>query len=329
MADVYRGHDLVLERAVAVKVVRGTDDEDARRFAAEVRAMATLNHPHIVRLFDAGTHAASPFLVMELVEGSALPTLLAEGPLEPERVAAIGAGLAAGLDHAHGLGIVHRDVKPSNVLLDNDGGVRLSDFGIARLVDTTRVTSTGMTAGTAAYLAPEQLSDADVGPPADVYACGLVLLEALTGQREFTGTPVEAAMARLQRDPDVPNELPAPWRDLLPAMTARAPEERPTAADVADRLSDGHHSNTQPVGGRYGAKRGRSGARATRTRTSASSVVTVAAVVGLLALALVLVLGNVGDDAPQEPPPPPPEQDTTLPAELDDALRQLEEAVSP
>jgi serine/threonine protein kinase len=123
---------------------------------------------------------------------------------------------------------VHRDVKPGNVLIGRDGRVRLTDFGIARLVDSARVTSTGMMVGTASFLAPEQVAGEPVGPPADVYALGLVLLECLTGQREYAGSTVEVALARLQRLPRVPATLPAGWPGLLRAMTAREPADRPS-----------------------------------------------------------------------------------------------------
>src|SRR5207302_1237636 len=122
-------------------------------------------------------------------------------PLPVQRIGEIGVAVAQALDHVHTRGMVHRDVKPANVLLGRDDTVKLTDFGIARLVDAAKVTSTGLMVGTVAYLAPEQVSGEQVGPPADVYALGLVLLEALTGVREYDGPPVEAAMARLHRDP--------------------------------------------------------------------------------------------------------------------------------
>lgn len=348
MADVYRARDRVLERPVAVKVVRGASEEDGRRFAREIRAMAALSHSGIVQIFDAGTHDDAPYLVMELIEGSSLPDLLADGPLDHDKVVGLGRQLARALAHAHDLGVVHRDVKPANVLVGADGRPRLSDFGIARLADATRVTTPGMTSGTAAYLAPEQLEGDDVGPPADVYSLGLVLLEALTGRREFTGTAVEAAMARLHRDPVVDDDLGAPWDTLLPAMTARDPDARPRARQVADRLS-GHTGKAGDDGdaGTHGPDRAetvalRAGAPAGERPAgdeaeepaggpSGPRRWTTAVVAGLLVAAAVvaLLVVNATNDGDGGPPPPETSQDTDLPADLDDALRRLEEAVRP
>jgi len=340
MADVYRGRDLVLERPVAVKVVRGASEEDARRFAREIRTMAALSHPGIVQLFDAGTHDGAPYLVMELVEGSALPAELDDGPLDPERVARIGRELAHALARAHDLGIVHRDVKPANVLVDADGRARLSDFGIARVADATRVTTPGMTSGTAAYLAPEQLEGVDVGPAADVYALGLVLLEALTGRREFTGTPVEAAMARLHRDPEIGDDLPEPWPPLLRAMTARNPEQRPSAHQVAARLAgepqappgaSAATTTVLPAGQERPAPDDPApealAQLAPREAPRRRGTVAVAAVL-MVAAALALIMASRGADSPAEETPPPA-RETTLPPEVDDALERLEAVVRP
>jgi serine/threonine protein kinase len=175
---------------------------------------------------------------MELVEGETLADTLRRGPLPPARTAAIGSSLAAALGYVHGKGLLHRDVKPANILMGTDGRVRLTDFGIARLVDAARVTSTGMMVGTASYLAPEQVAGEPVGPAADVYALGLVLLESLTGQREYAGSTVEVALARLHRAPQVPATLPAGWQALLRAMTDREPAARPTPAQAAAALDD-------------------------------------------------------------------------------------------
>jgi len=131
---------------------------------------------------------------------------------------------------------VHRDVKPANVLIAADGRVHLADFGIARLVDSAHVTRTGDVLGTPAYFAPEQVSGAGVDSAADVYALGLMLLECLTGKRAFEGTPMEVAMARMNRDPQIPAEIPASWRDLLLAMTLRQPANRLTAEAAAEQL---------------------------------------------------------------------------------------------
>jgi serine/threonine protein kinase len=149
------------------------------------------------------------------------------------RLTELGLAVAEALEHVHSQGLVHRDVKPANVMVGRGGKTKLTDFGIARLVDAAKVTSTGLMVGTASYLAPEQVSGEPVGPPADVYALGLVLLEAFTGVREYEGPAVEAAMARLHRAPSLPATLPAGWAALLTAMTDRQASQRPTAGEVA------------------------------------------------------------------------------------------------
>jgi serine/threonine protein kinase len=236
-AEVWAATDTSLDRTVALKLVTVAHDESAARAADEARTLAQLSHPNLVQVFDAGTDGAGrPWVVMEYVEGDTLGEAMRKGPLPVARVTEIGLAVADALAHVHAAGLVHRDVKPGNVLL---GRVpKLTDFGIARLVDSAKVTSTGLMVGTAAYLAPEQVEGKPVGPLADVYALGLVLLEVLTGKREYDGPPVEAAMARLHRPPTIPASLPPGWAALLSAMTARDPAQRPTAAQAASVLRD-------------------------------------------------------------------------------------------
>jgi serine/threonine protein kinase len=238
VAEVYRAIDERLHRGVAVKLFRGDVADQLHRHEDEMRTLARLNHASLVTVYDAGTDSvtAQPFLVMALVEGSTLADQLRAERVTPDRAAEIGAAVADALAYVHGQGLIHRDVKPANVLISSAGRVFLADFGIARLIDSAHVTQAGDVLGTPAYFAPEQVSGEPVGPPADVYALGLVLLECLTGHREYDGTSLEVAMARLSRPPEIPSTLPASWRNVLIGMTARDPATRLSAAQVADRL---------------------------------------------------------------------------------------------
>lgn len=240
MADVYRASDRLLLRQVAVKIVREVAEPGVReRFVDEARTLASLNHPGLITLLDAGILEDRPYLVMELVSGPTLSGQIAQGPMETDRVREIGRQLAAGLGYAHGQGVVHRDVKPSNVLLCDEDRVLLADFGIARLVGSAQHhTRTGGTIGSPAYLSPEQVAGEQVGPEADVFSLGLVLLECLTGVRAYAGSAIEVAMARLHRAPEVPEAIEPAWRSLIGRMTRRDPGERPTAAEVAAILAD-------------------------------------------------------------------------------------------
>lgn len=237
-ADVFRGIDDRLGRAVAVKVFRGDAAEQLQRHEAEMRTLAALDHPSLVTVFDAGSDPETdqPYLVMQLIEGPTLAEELRPGALPLDRAARYGAELADALAYIHQRGLVHRDLKPANVLISKDGRVHLADFGIARLVGTAHETRTGDVLGTPAFFAPEQVAGESVGPPTDIYALGLVLYEALTGRRPYDGTPMEVAMARLNRAPEIPADTPAPWRRLLVAMTQRDPAARPSAAEVARTL---------------------------------------------------------------------------------------------
>lgn len=237
-ADVHRGFDLRLRRPVAVKIFRPdacTGGEDS--LAGEGLILARLHHPGLVTAFDAGQHDGRTFLVMQLVEGTTLKERIAAGPLPPDVTSALGAGLAQALGHAHEAGIVHRDVKPSNILLDHADRPYLADFGISRRLDTTTHTATGTLMGTPAYLSPEQVLGQPVGRPADIYALGLVLLECITGRLEYDGGPLEAAIARLHRRPDLPHELPEHLSRMLSSMTALDEQDRPSARECAHALS--------------------------------------------------------------------------------------------
>ena len=239
MAEVYEANDGVLGRRVAVKVFRGEADiaTSQARQQLEIQALARLQHPNIVAVFDAGTDAGVSFLVMQLIDGVTLAERARASALAPAETARVGGAVADALARVHALGMVHRDIKPGNVLCGADGAVFLSDFGIVRLIGRTRLTQHG-TIGTVSYLAPEQVRGEDVGTAADIYALGLVLLECLTGAPEYPGSSAEAAVARLSRPPRVPPTVPQGWADLLTGMTANDPAARPSAREVARILHD-------------------------------------------------------------------------------------------
>ncbi len=247
MARVYRADDTHLQRAVAVKVFREPTDGigSVERALSETTLLASLSHHSLVTVFDArvGTDETS-YLVMELVDGITLRDLIARGPVDPRVVASVAIDIAEGLHVAHDHGVVHRDIKPSNVLLWSsprpgwEWRAKLADFGIAYLMDSARVTTPGVIVGTMAYVAPEQARGVVPEPPADIYAFGLLLIEALTGERPFAGTEgIGTVMARLSAGPRIPESLHPSWQGLLRGMTAIRPADRPTALEVVATAS--------------------------------------------------------------------------------------------
>jgi serine/threonine protein kinase len=248
MSAVYAATDVNLGREVALKLFapQSADPDELRRQEAEIELLAALNHPNLVTLFDAGVDDRNPdeprpFLTMELVDGQDLRTRIRQTPLSLNELAVVGAGVADALAYVHALGIIHRDIKPANILLvpgrpGEPLRPKLTDFGIARIVDDTRLTATGTMVGTAAYLSPEQARGTDLGPASDIYSLGLVLLECLKGEIEFPGGAVESAVARLHRAPSIPDTVPADWAQLFRSLTALDPLDRPAAADLATAL---------------------------------------------------------------------------------------------
>jgi hypothetical protein len=242
MGEVWRATDLVLGRAVAVKLLRsGCDgsEEDRARFRAEARHAGSLAHAGIARVYDyREADPPSPScLVMELVDGSSLSALLDEGPMDPARTMGLIAQVAAALEAAHAAGLVHRDIKPGNLLVSQDGNVKITDFGIAYAAGSVSVTSPGTLIGTPAYLAPERAAGAPATPAADLYALGVVAYQCLTGRLPFEGEPLAMALAHLEKPiPPLPTHVPAGVAGLVADLTAKDPRARPASAgEVAVR----------------------------------------------------------------------------------------------
>ncbi len=338
MASVYLAEDEALGRKVAIKVFRRelADADDLQRQHEEIQLLAGLNHPALVTLFDASTSdSGNAFLVMELVSGTDLYTRLHDGPLGRSEVADMGKHVADALGYVHANGVIHRDVKPANILLPAPGSAgppaKLADFGIARIIDGARLTATGTVLGTASYLSPEQARGEAITPASDIYSLGLVLLECLTGERAFPGTSAESTVARLNRDPVVPQNLGRSWVGLLRGMTMMNPDARPTARDVAGvlaRLSDAPDTTRPyvaytaqtvplteaPVVRRVG--RGR--------RNSLLSI----AIVGAVALSIWLVVAVTSSLAPA-PEPSPAMEYPAVEGILGSHLEQLQRSVEP
>src|SRR3954449_6677562 len=211
MGDVWRATDSVLGRVVAVKVMRASAAEDptfANRFRDEARHSAGMSHQNIATVYDYGEDDGTAYLVMELVDGAPLSQLIARGPMNPEEVRRIIGQAALALAAAHAAGVVHRDVKPANILVTPDGRVKLTDFGIARASDGLGLTGTGQVMGTPQYLSPEQARGSTATPASDVYALGVVAFECLAGHRPFDAdSPVATALSHLNDPvPDLPPE---------------------------------------------------------------------------------------------------------------------------
>jgi serine/threonine-protein kinase len=245
MSTVYRGLDVRLDRPVALKVMDSRyahDQQFLTRFQREARAVARLKDPGLVSVYDQGFDAQHPFLVMELVEGGTLRELLHErGPMPPHAVAAVLAPVLSGLAVAHRAGLVHRDVKPENVLISDDGDVKIADFGLVRAIAEAKITSTSVILGTAAYLSPEQVGTGDAGPRSDVYAVGVLAYELLTGDTPFKGdTALSVAYQRMDNDVPPPSAaiagIPAQFDELVLCATAR---------DPADRFADAQDMGTE------------------------------------------------------------------------------------
>ena len=252
-AEVWLAHDPVLDRAVAIKVLHRhllSDPTMRARLEQEARAAAGLSHPGIVTVHDVDVDDTAAAVVLEFVDGESLADrLLRDGPLPPAEAARIAAELADALAHAHERGVVHRDVKPANVLIEPDGRARLVDFGIARVMEDAenRLTTTGTVAGTLRYLAPEQLRGETAGPAADVYGVGVVLAEMLTGHPPYEATsPLELAEAQRLPPPPIAG-VPSDLAEIVQRCLDPDPERRPdSAATLAVELRDWLATSADP-----------------------------------------------------------------------------------
>jgi serine/threonine-protein kinase len=236
MAEVYRAHDRLLDRPVAVKVLfpeLSVDRSFVERFRREAQAAANLSHPNIVPVFDWGEDGGTYFIVMEFIDGRPLSSILkTAGTLSAERTADVGAHVAAALGYAHKHGVIHRDVKPGNVLITDEGQVKVTDFGIARAINTEEsLTQTGAVMGTATYFSPEQAEGIGVDARSDLYSLGVVLFEMVTGRPPFLGdTPVAVASKHVRDHPPAPRELnpsiPPTFEAIILKAMAKDPAHR-------------------------------------------------------------------------------------------------------
>ena len=311
MATVYLARDSVLDRPVALKVLAehlADDDEFRERFLREARLAARFVHPNVVQVYDADEDERGPFIVMEYVEGHTLADeLKRRGRLPPAEVVGIGIQVCAALEAAHEAGLVHRDIKPQNILLRPDGRVKIADFGIARSLDATRHTEIGTVLGTAAYLAPEQARGETVTPAADIYSLGVVLYELLTGRTPFEADTLPELLLKREQGAlvpprDIAPDVPIALERVVMRCLALEPQHRPaSAAELARALEGGtDEPPTVPM------------AAVTRVRTPPRRGLFVAAAVVLVLVAAALALALDSGSTPKATPPPP--TTTTRPA---------------
>ena len=240
-SEVWRAHDSVLDRPVAIKLLhsaRAEHDETLVRFRNEAQLAGRLAHVNVARVYDFcdSQEGLPPYLVMELIDGPSLAEILAAGPLDPARAMDIVAQVAAGLQDAHAAGLVHRDVKPANIMLAPGGVVKITDFGLSHTLGSAPITGTGLLIGTPGYFAPERAAGARATPAGDLYSLGVVGYECLAGTVPFTGPPLEVALAHRERPlPPLPDSVPAEVAGFIAQLTMKDPAGRPASADMACR----------------------------------------------------------------------------------------------
>ena len=329
MALVYQARDEELDRPVAIKVLAdnlAADEAFRKRFLREARLAAQLAHPNVVQVYDSGEADGRPYIVMEYVDGETLAELLSRrGRLPPAEAVELALQVCAGLEHAHRAGLVHRDIKPQNVLIRDDGTVKIVDFGIARSAQGTQLTETGSVLGTAAYLAPEQAAGEEVTAATDVYALGVVLYEMVTGRTPHSAESLTQFLARGHEQPitalrELAPEAPEALEDVVMRSLARMPQYRqPSAEALAAELAATSSELPTAVFGERGETEKPTRvatARATprareyetvlrRMASRPRAVVTAVALVVLVLLGVGAVLAfNDGSDPDSSPQPP-------------------------
>jgi serine/threonine-protein kinase len=259
MGVVYRAYHVQLERTGAVKVLQGIapDTDSTARFRHEAQAIAQMRHPNIVNVFDFGEYEGTPYMIIEYVPGGSLASRMKQGPMETAAALRYLRGMAAGLDYAHSLGIVHRDVKPANVLLEKDESPVIADFGLVKLMQSTSLKSmTGVTTGTPAYMSPEQVTGSKVGPPADRYSLATIAYEMLTGSIPFDGEGLmEVLYAQVHRDPPLPSARNSSLNPQVDAVVMRGLAKDPAArwescTAFVDALASALAGKTDPAAAR-------------------------------------------------------------------------------
>jgi eukaryotic-like serine/threonine-protein kinase len=319
MAEVWAAEDLDLERRVALKLLLGAADPE--RFAREARAAAALSHPAICQLYDYGEAEGRPYIVLEYLGGGTLEDRLASGePLPDDEVARIAGEVASGLAHAHARGLVHRDIKPGNVLFDEDGAAKITDFGIARMLSEPTLTEAGTLLGTAAYISPEQARGERATPASDVYSFGVILYRMLTGRLPFeAASPLELAAMHERAEPppvsSLRSDAPAALERLATAALAKLPGDRPQDGSALLAAIEGEPETAAtavlapPAGEADGLTEALPRAFRRPPRTLVFGAALAALAVGGAAAAL--LASNGGSEAPAREPPPLGPGDTT------------------
>jgi serine/threonine-protein kinase len=306
MATVELAHDTELDRRVAVKRLFASLADDAvfrRRFLREARMAAALSHPNLVAVFDVGDEEGLPYIVMEYVDGETLADLMHRtGPVAPDRAIDLLLQVCAGLQHAHAAGLVHRDIKPRNLLVRRDGVVKIADFGIARTLEATQLTQAGTVLGTAAYLAPEQAVGERVNAAADIYSLGAVGYELLSGRTPYEFTSLAELSLQQREQPASPSAASAELASLILRCLSFDPNDRPhSAAALAHELAQAPPDVTAPTE-----------VLAPKRRTihvSHRTLLGLAALFGAVLIAVGLAFAYAGGNSGKPPPAPAQQQD--------------------